>query len=261
MESNGHRHYEDDLWGAPRGRDEQNRFEGIEARIPPGVKRILDCGCGDGALGHRLMDKYTVTGCDLAAAPLSHCRFETFQSSLVEITAEDRNFDLVISSEVLEHMMPGDYEKACRELERVANEWILVTVPNREDLDYARQQCPHCGTIFHDAWHVRSIDEDLLARSFRDFVPKEWFRVGHKQRLDVILRTRLRNRILGYPRLKPNRQCPLCSQFGSSSGRHENPAATRVEAPQDGVYRMLRRFALRVLPGRERWLGCLLQRR
>ncbi len=236
--------------------------------IPEGVQRILDCGCGAGDLGNLLMDRYKVVGCDVASPALSRCQFETVPASAVDMPFEDRSFDLLISSEVLEHLRPPDFELACPEMERLARRWIIVTVPNREDLDSARWQCPHCGTIFHDAWHVRSMSEQSIADAFRDFSPRQWFYMGHKQRLDSIWRARLRNRLFGYPTLPPSRHCPLCGEYGSDSGVLEAPtrelppeAPSPPAAQRSRWNRALRRAALRVAPGRPRWLGCLLERK
>ena len=244
--------------------DEYERILRIKSLIPARVKRILDCGCGDGRLGNLLKDEYTVEGCDIASAPLKHCAFSTIQCSATKLPFDDYCFDLVICSEVLEHILPGEYEQACGEIERVARKWIIVTVPNREDLDAARQQCPHCGTIFHDAWHVRSMDEKTLANSFPSFLAKQWFYVGHKKRIDYILRARVRNWLVGYPRLRPNRQCPLCHCFGTASGERDSGAPSEDSLlrgdSRPNWYRKLRCLALTVVPGRSRWLGVLLER-
>jgi hypothetical protein len=109
------------------------------------------------------------------------------------------------------------------------------------------------------------MDESDLSASFPDFTVQEFFTVGHKQRTDEIYRTLLRHRLVGYRRLAPHRQCPLCGQFGSDSGEcEERMSVSQLEqqlfASRAGLYGVLRRAALRLVPGRERWLGCLLRR-
>ena len=243
--------------------DDYERFLAIKSLIPAGVQRILDCGCGDGSLGHLLKDEYAVQGCDIALEPLKHCEFPSVQCSLTKLPFDDNYFDLSICSEVLEHILPMEYERACQEIERVTRKWLIVTVPYREDLDYARQRCPHCGTIFHDAWHIRSMDKKTLANSFPGFLLKRYFYIGHKQRLDHILRIRLRNRLLGYPRLQPNRQCPLCGCVGTLSGEQKSRSFSKdgqYSADNRPVwYKKLRRWALKIVPGRPRWLGAVLE--
>jgi hypothetical protein len=239
---------------------ESGRVESTRSLIPDGVRSVLDCGCGWGHLGNLICRDYAVVGCDGAMTRLSACRFPVVRCGLEALPFADHCADLVVCSEVLEHILPTQYQVVCRELERVAREWLLVTVPNREPLDAFRQQCPHCGTIFHDAWHLRSYDEELLARSFRDFAPRRWIHMGHKQRLDRVLRIRLRNRLLGYPRLAKNRRCPLCRQWGTPTGEFESRAKAGRRPDRPRWVSALRRSALRLVPGRSRWLGCLLQR-
>ncbi len=258
-------HYEQVIDDAPSlGGSDYKRLQQIKSLIPSGVKTILDCGCGGGNLGNLLKDDYDVHGCDIAETPLKRCKFPTARCPITKLPFDNHSFDLVISSEVLEHILPGEYEQACGEIERVARKWIIVTVPNREDLDSVRQQCPHCGTIFHDAWHVRSMDEKTLANSFPSFLAKQWFYVGHKKRLDYILRARVRNWLMGYPRLWPNRQCPLCHCFGTDSGQQDSGSFSKeVLCSVDNRpewYRKLRCWALRIVPGRSCWLGVLLER-
>jgi SAM-dependent methyltransferase len=241
--------------------DRAIRTDTIRGAIPRGVRSILDCGCGDGRLGKALGGAYSVVGCDIAPAALAECAFPAVRSTAARLPFADEAFDLVICSEVLEHILPDDYAATCREIERVAGRWLLVTVPYREDLDFSRQECPHCRTVFHDAWHLRSMDEQSLAGSFRDFTPERFFTLGHKQRTDIVLRRRLKSRLHGYPRLWPFRQCPVCLRFGTPSG--EAPKTTvpaRRIAQRSSSSRALRRLALKIVPGRPRWLGCLFER-
>lgn len=239
---------------------EHKRLQKIKSMIPVDVKTIFDCGCGDGHLGNLLKDEYDIQGCDIAEAPLKFCKFPTVQCPITELPFGNNSFDLVICGEVLEHILPCEYEQACRQLERVASKWIIVTVPNREDIDAWKQKCPHCGTISHNAWHVRSMDEKKLSNSFHDFSAKHWFYVGGKQRLDYVLRVKLRNRLLGYPPLKPDFQCPLCGCYGTQSGIQESRKIASKDK-RSGWYKAFRQWALSIVPGRSRWLGVVLERK
>lgn len=238
---------------------EYQRLHKIISMIPSGVESILDCGCGDGRLGNLLKDKYSVHGCDIAQMPLKLCKFPTTQCRITELPFADNSFDLVICGEVLEHILPSEYEQACRQMERIASKWILVTVPNREDLDASKQKCPHCGTIFHPGWHVRCMDENKLSDSFPKFLPKNYFYVGRKRRLDQIFKMKLRNRLIGYPTLSPHNQCLFCGCYGSQSGKQVHKPISIDK--RSGWYKTIRRWALAIVPGSPQWLGVVLERK
>lgn len=243
--------------------EECERLAAIQKNIPQGTKTILDCGCASGDIGNTLIKHYDVQGCDIAAEPLKYCKFPTKQCTLSELPYQNRQFDLVICSEVLEHIFPLEYQKACSEIQRVCSKWLLITVPNREEFDYARQQCPHCGTIFHDAWHIRHMDEKAVTEAFPQFTAEKFFYIGHKQRFDLMWRRKLTNKLFGYPPLRPNRHCPLCQCMGTKDGlpqiRQEQSSGKLVSRSQ--WYQSLRSMALKIVPGRSRWLGALLKRK
>lgn len=97
--------------------------------------KILDAGCGEGffsALLHGEFPRSCIIGCDGAEEALEVARtiapgvdFE--KANLYELPYADQEFDLVVCSEVLEHL--NDPAKALTELERVGRK-ILVTVPH-----------------------------------------------------------------------------------------------------------------------------------
>lgn len=277
---------------------EQARLDCIKAHIPPDVRSLLDCGCGRGWLGNQIKDRYSVLGCDIGPHVLRCCAFPTVQASVASLPFDDARFDLVVCSEVLEHLRPDDYRRACLELQRVSRRWILVTVPYREDLEAARCRCPHCGTVYHNAGHLRRLDKQTLAASFASCSVAQWFFMGPGRRYDLDLRARLRRRLLGYPLMRRGRPCPLCrlaptpdaatdhlaadpdpvpgtpafpsarttsvtdsSSLRASANVCDSPERTNVSDPAaPGGLRRLSRLSRLLLPSRPRWLGCLLRR-
>ncbi len=97
--------------------------------------RILDAGCGEGFFAARMREAFPeaeIVGCDGAKEALEiagemnpDIRFE--EANLYELSYEDGQFDLVVCSEVLEHL--NDPAAALAELCRVGKK-VLVTVPN-----------------------------------------------------------------------------------------------------------------------------------
>ncbi|MCI9045970.1 MAG: methyltransferase domain-containing protein [Hungatella sp.] len=98
--------------------------------------KILDAGCGEGFITDLLyhnLENAEFTGVDfteeaLVIAQQINKRIHFVQGDIYEMPFEDLSFDIVICTEVLEHL--EDPEKAVLELKRLAREYILLTVPN-----------------------------------------------------------------------------------------------------------------------------------
>lgn len=99
--------------------------------------RILDAGCGEGinaALLEKQLPDAKITLLDASESALEYaktmcsdkCIFEC--GSVTELPFTDREFDLVICTEVLEHLeKPG---AALSELMRVSKGFVLISVPH-----------------------------------------------------------------------------------------------------------------------------------
>ena len=81
---------------------------------------------------------------------------------------EDNSFDLIICSDVLEHLPDDIYKKTIKEFKRVSKKYILIISPNSEDLEANQSKCIKCGTVFHMNWHISSISVDKILNNFRD---------------------------------------------------------------------------------------------
>jgi SAM-dependent methyltransferase len=81
------------------------------------------------------------------------------------IPFDDHSFDVVVASEVLEHLEDSELEPALDEVRRVLKPGgcFLGSVPAREDLELSQTVCPHCGVKFHRWGHRRSFDEKSIA--------------------------------------------------------------------------------------------------
>jgi SAM-dependent methyltransferase len=101
---------------------------------------LLDVGCGEGVLTHKWAPRIDgrVVGIDLDD-PALHAEWEKRQAPNLEymvmkaenLPFSDGEFDTATAIEVLEHV--PDPEHTVAEMARVANRWLLVSVP-REPL-------------------------------------------------------------------------------------------------------------------------------
>ena len=146
-----------------------DKGELILRMVPPDVRTVVDVGCGDGFLTHLLATRFDVLAVDRSAVALSRVKVRTIQASADELPLEDRSTDLAFSSEVLEHLPDGVYERATAELARISRRYVLVTVPNRENLRRRYARCPRCRLEFHVDGHLRAFDVATLDALFPEF--------------------------------------------------------------------------------------------
>ena len=103
------------------------------------IESVVDLGCGRGRLAALLLDVLpaaSYTGVDIGEAQVaatSKVRPEgDFYVSRLQDFDPDRQWDLVLCSEVLMHVPPADIQAVCDKLKKLAKRWVLTvdwTVP------------------------------------------------------------------------------------------------------------------------------------
>ncbi len=111
------------------------RYELIKRMLPAGISDVLEVGCGQGAVGVRLAQRYRYLGVEpdrtswaVASGRLAAAGRGQVRNVAVEDLGEGR-FDLVCAFEVLEHI--EDDAAALKEWagRLRANGWLLLSVP------------------------------------------------------------------------------------------------------------------------------------
>jgi SAM-dependent methyltransferase len=159
----------------------QLRARMFEEMIPRGVQTVLDVGCGDGAITNRLAREWDVTGVDLSATALAHLDTTAIEASATQLPVPDNSFDLVMSSEMLEHMPTADYRQAIAEMLRVSRRYLLISVPYREYLKFRTVRCPSCGWTGHVWGHRQTFTAESLLKDLIGFQAVETRTFGPPQ--------------------------------------------------------------------------------
>lgn len=148
---------------------DKRKLEMLFEVMPEDVRSIIDIGCGNGLITNELNQKYDVLGVDINASKLKYVEGPSLQSSCDSIDRPDRSFDLVFSSEMLEHLPEDLYHRTLKEFERLAKKYILLTVPNQESLTKLEVRCGNCGKNYHKNGHLRSFTTASFEKSFPAF--------------------------------------------------------------------------------------------
>ncbi len=192
----------------------QGRLEFLARRLSP-AKRVLNIGVGNGALELLAVAK----GVDIWSLDPSERAINSLRRSLgmgekaqngysQNLPFPDSHFDMVVMSEVLEHLDAVVLDKTLDEVHRVLRVGgvFIGTVPARENLADSLVVCPDCGSKFHRWGHMSSFDtkrlSDVLVTRFcvheiseRFFI--DWESVGWWQKLQGLIKKFLSWREVG----------------------------------------------------------------
>lgn len=180
---------------------------------------LLDVGGAEGYMSAAIRELFgsRVRSCDLSEEACKRAR-EIFNVEAdpvdgVNLPYSDGSFDVVLSSECLEHV--PEYEKVLRELLRVARRAVIVTVPHSGPEEIARNIREK---IAHGHIHDFTLD------SFKDLVPDNYgvtaiglhstilrlpFRLVEGRPIDVQSRAGIKRPLIAVL----NRLIPWCTSF------------------------------------------------
>ena len=207
-----------EVWDQEIQLGQQNLLRALRDFWPAGVSTALDVGCGDGKLTRVLAAEtgIQIVGFDNSAEALSRLALPTVLGDAAAMPFDDGHFDLVFSTDTLEHVPDQTHEQVWSEIFRVARTHVMVGVPFREELLDASALCPQCGRSYHVNWHQRSYDLQSLHRR----APAGWHVqatvISGESWPEVLpLETQLRRKVLGEWSGWSMAVCPHCGAAGT----------------------------------------------
>tara|TARA_Y100000385_G_C13097168_1_gene642080 strand:+ start:3074 stop:3775 length:702 start_codon:yes stop_codon:yes gene_type:complete len=155
-----------------------------------GKSKVLTIGVGDLYLEKILlknrMDLYVLdpsqTSISSATQSLSLDSERAIVGYSQNMPYESDFFDVIVMSEVLEHLDDDILSGTIKELHRVLKKGgrFIGTVPFNENLKKSEVMCPHCDAVFHKVGHVRSFDKlsmlNTLKSCFNESDIKIWIK-------------------------------------------------------------------------------------
>lgn len=128
-------HLDDFIRYNPGSRHRRRKISELLSKLE--IKSAIEVGCGNGAIIHLLRQEYgeacRIVGADLSAPVIAQNSLRDPPTEYVQLDIEtqalNERFDLVVCSEVLEHL--NSRESAMRNLAAMLNEggYLLVTTP------------------------------------------------------------------------------------------------------------------------------------
>ncbi|HEY2497217.1 MAG TPA: class I SAM-dependent methyltransferase [Candidatus Angelobacter sp.] len=137
---------------------------------------LLNIGCGNGYLELTAKQRGWVSiSVDPDPRAVERLRSQGVEAhcGMIEALPLDSNSaDVVICSEVLEHLSQEVMEDGLKEIQRVLRpKGVLIgTTPYRENLKDLEIFCPHCKTIFHRWGHQQSFDEVSMRQAISRYL-------------------------------------------------------------------------------------------
>ena len=155
-----------DIWDEQLNELDTVRIPRTIAMIPDDVRTVVEIGCGNGRLANRIPSGIEVIGLDISKTALRFMKGKKVVGYSDRLPFGDRSVDCVLCADVLEHLPDALLSATVREMQRVAQRYLLIGVPYKEPYQAAFVKCPACRCVSHVYGHQRSFDGAALDRLF-----------------------------------------------------------------------------------------------
>lgn len=124
--------------------------------------RILNVGLGDAYFEKQAIKAgHKVTSLDISEKSVADAKsigIDAYFGTITKMDFSNASFDVIVASEVLEHLTSSELEAALKEVKRTLapNGRFIGTVPFNEKLSDNQAICPNCSHHFHRWGHHAS---------------------------------------------------------------------------------------------------------
>lgn len=230
------------VWNQPLQLGQQNLLQAIIDFFPENINTALDVGCGDGKITQRVYNKkgIQIVGLDNNLGALSRLSLPKIFSDADKIPFEDESFDLVLSTDTLEHISDEIHDQAWNELFRVAKSYVMVAVPFRETLLEATAICSACKKQYHVNWHNRNYDFiDVNAKAPTNWCAQTNIITGEPWSDLLPKEINFRRHNLGQWSGWNLSTCPYCNEMGHDNDQFLSISTSTASALGQQIYSSL----------------------
>ena len=233
------------LWnGTPSSKIVLERVNRTISLVPKDTRTVLEVGCGNGQLLNKLHKSgFDCFGIGISEEGLKYVKCKKKLMNGSNLNFKDNSFDLVICSDVLEHLSLSVYKKTLKELERVSKKYILITTPYKQYLREGFTKCQDCGTTYHANNDLIIFDESSYKNLFNNFDLKKLIYINKEKKqnwFEKFLRYRLGNFYI-------ESDIALCPACGCKSNYKQ----------KYNLFSLLSALSYRIIPRRKktRWIS------
>jgi SAM-dependent methyltransferase len=160
------------VWDKPLTLGQSRMLSALIDFWPSNIHSVLDVGSGDGKVAAKLAAAVRAhfRALDGSAEALRLNPLPSILADATDLSAYDGDYDLVMATDILEHL-DGEVEaKTLRNIFATARDCVALAVPFREFRPEATAKCASCSQLYHVNWHQRSYTAlELIGR-----VPDGW---------------------------------------------------------------------------------------
>jgi ubiquinone/menaquinone biosynthesis C-methylase UbiE len=149
---------------------DKKRIDRVLELISKESESLLDVGCGNGILCNQAKQKISslkrVVGFDRSLEAIKYVKTDKKVGEVNDLPFKNKEFDTICALEVLEHLNLETYQLALKEISRVVEKKIIITVPYEEKLEKNMTICKSCHKMFNRNYHMRTFNNDKMKSLF-----------------------------------------------------------------------------------------------
>ncbi|EPD46115.1 MULTISPECIES: methyltransferase domain-containing protein [Delftia] len=201
------------------------------AALPNDANRVVDVGCGSGWISHRVPPLRQVMGVDIDEGITRRISRRGVVGFLPHLPLEDGQADLVLCTDVLEHLNAQEVMDAGIEFDRISTRYAYLQTPCRERLQDSERRCDGCGERWHASHHLASHDAASLSR----VMPEGWRTqsvtyTGDARLVDSSMRNRAGVLLGEHPMQYQQFTCLACGQVNEPQVSDPTPLLAEAQS-------------------------------